>query len=113
MRFLLLLYGDEAAEAALPPEERLRMVEDHMAFSRELRETGTFVSGEPLEASGAAKLVRRRDRTVTDGPFAEAREQLGGFYVVEAADMGAAVELAKGVPESPGLVVEVRPVPDM
>ena len=112
MRFLLLLYGDEAAEMALPREERMAMFGAHTAFSGELRASGALVAGEALEASSAAKTVRRRDRTVTDGPFAEAREQLGGFYVVDAPDIDGAVELAKRVPDSPGLVVEVRPIPE-
>jgi hypothetical protein len=111
MRFLMLLYGDEVAEAALSREDRMRIVEEHTAFSRELREMGAFVSGEPLEASAAARTVRRRDRTVTDGPFMEAREQLGGFYVVECPDMAAAIGLAGRMPESPGLTIEVRPIP--
>jgi hypothetical protein len=113
MRFLLLLYGDEAAEVALGAEERKRMVEEHIAFSAELRGRGAIVAGEPLDASAAAKTVRRRDRRVTDGPFIETREQLGGFYIVEAEDIDAAVEMARRVPDSPGLMVEVRPIPDV
>jgi hypothetical protein len=108
MQFLLLLYGDEAAELALPPEEQRAIVDRHRAFSRELREAGQFLGGEGLAASHRAVVVRRRG--VTDGPFIETKEQLGGYYLVECADRDAAIELARRVPESPGLAVEVRPV---
>ena len=112
MRFLLLLYGDEAAEAALSQEERMSIVGQHTEFHRGLKERGVLVASEPLEPSSSARTMRRHDRTVTDGPFMEAREQLGGFYLVECADMDAAAELASGLPDSPGLVVEIRPVPE-
>jgi hypothetical protein len=109
MRFLLLLHGDEAAEEALTPAERRAIVEQHMAFSRELG--ATIVSGEPLGSSREGKIVSRRG--VTDGPFAETKEQLGGFYVIEASSIDDAVAIAKRVPESPGMAVEVRAIPEV
>jgi hypothetical protein len=110
MRFLLLLHGDEAAEDALSPEERRAIVDRHIAFSRELRSAGRFVDGDALGPSRDGKIVRRRG--VTDGPFAETKEQLGGYYLIEAASIDEAVEIAKRVPESPGSAVEVRPIPE-
>ncbi len=110
MRFLLLLHGDEAAEEALPREERLAIVERHGAFSRRLRDAGKHVFGEPLGSSREGKIVSKRG--VNDGPFAETKEQLGGFYVIEADSIDEAVDWAKQVPESPGLQVEVRTIPD-
>ena len=110
MRFLLLLHGDEAAEDALTPAERRAIVDLHIAFSRELRDAGQMVHGEPLAPSRDGKIVSRRG--VTDGPFAETKEQLGGFYLIEVASMDEAVEIAKRVPEGPGAAVEIRAIPD-
>jgi hypothetical protein len=106
MQYLLLLYGDEAAEAALSDAERHDIIERHGAFSERLRLAGQMVGGDALEPSTTAATVRRGK--ATDGPFIETKEQLGGYYVVECADRDEAIELARGVPESPGLVVEVR-----
>jgi hypothetical protein len=110
MRFLLLLYGDEAAEQALDQDARRRIVDEHMAFSARLRTDGTLVLAEALAASDKARTIRRRDRSVTSGPYAETREQLGGFYLLECADLAEALGIGGGVPDSPGLKVEVRPV---
>ena len=115
MRFLLLLYDDAAAVAAMRPEERRALVDEHIAFSQGLRERGALVYGDPLDDPATARTLRRDgDRPlVTDGPFLEAKEALGGFYVVECEAIDAATELAAQVPRSPGLVVEVRPIPDV
>ena len=110
MRFLFLLHGDEAAEEALPAEERMAIVERHVEFSRELRSTEQMLGGEPLGPAREGKIVSKRG--VTDGPFAETKEQLGGYYLIEAGSLDEAVEIAKRVPESPGMVVEVRPIPE-
>ena len=109
MRFLILLYGDEAAEAALPEEERRAIIDNHMAFSTRLE--GRMVGGDALEPSTTAATVRRGK--ATDGPFIETKEQLGGYYVIECADRDEAIEIARDVPESPGMVVEVRQLAGM
>jgi hypothetical protein len=106
MRYLILLYGDTGGEAALDPDERRAIVEEHMAFSGRLRERGALVDGDALEP--AARTLRKG--LVTDGPFAETKEQLGGFYLLECADLDEALEWARQVPDSPGLVAEVRPL---
>jgi hypothetical protein len=111
MRFLLLLYGDEAAEDALTPAERRAIVDEHIAFSRQLHEAGKLVLGEPLGPSHQGRIVSKRG--VTDGPFAETKEQLGGVYVIEAGSLDEAIGIAQRVPEGPGLVVEVRAIPEM
>jgi hypothetical protein len=115
MRHLLLLYDDAAAAAALSPEQRRAMVDEHIAFSRSLRERGVFVYGDPLDDPATARSVHLDgdDPVVTDGPFLEAKEALGGFYVIDTATADEALELAKRVPRSPGLVVEVRPIPEI
>ena len=112
MQYLILLYGDEAAERALDADERRAIVERHMALSEQLRDARALVAGEPLEPRGSARVLRRRNGrpVVTDGPFAETKEQLGGFYLLDCADLDEALEWARRVPESPGLVVEVRTV---
>ena len=115
MRHLLLLYDDAAAVAAMSPEQRRALVDEHIAFSQGLRERGQLVYGDPLDDPSTARTIRRDgDRPVmTDGPFLESKEALGGFYVVETPTIEEAVELAGLVPRSPGLVVEVRPIPDV
>lgn len=113
MRYLLLLYGDAAAEAAMGPGARATMVEDHRRFSALLRERGAIVLGEALEDPEQTRTVRfdgGDTPVVTDGPFLEAKEALGGLYVLECASLDEALELAKQVPRSPGLVVQVSPI---
>src|SRR5215212_2815445 len=107
MRYLILLWGDPEGEAGLPADERRRIVDEHMQLARRLRERGQLVTGEPLEAGG--KVVR--DRLVTDGPFVETKEQLGGFYLVDVESEEEALAIAGELPASPGLVAEVRRVP--
>jgi hypothetical protein len=112
MRYLLSLYGDEQAEQSLTAEERRAIVDQHMALGRRLREAGALVASEALTDSSEAKVLRRdgEQSVVTDGPFAETKEQLGGFYLLECADIGEALAWAEQVPQSPGLVAEIRPV---
>jgi hypothetical protein len=107
MRFVILLYGDEAAELAMPAEALAEIVAQHRALSRRLAAEGRLVAGEGLGPGQTATTVR--DGVVSDGPFAEAREQLGGLYIVDCADLDEALAVAKQVPHSPGLAVEVRP----
>jgi hypothetical protein len=106
LRYLILLYGDPAGEAALAPDERRAIVEQHIAFGMRLRERAVLVQGDALEPTAHTL----RDGLVTDGPFAETKEQLGGFYLVECRDVDEALDWARQVPQSPGLVVEIRPV---
>jgi hypothetical protein len=106
MRYLILLYGDPAAEAALTPDERRAIVEAHVAFGDWLRRRGALVESDAVEPT--ARTLR--GELVTDGPFAETKEQLGGFYLLECSDLDEALEWARQVPPSPGLAVEVRPL---
>ena len=112
MRYLMLLYGDEQAERSLTSDERRAIVEQHIEFGRRLSERNALIESEALTGSTEAKLVRLEtgNAVVTDGPFAETKEQLGGFYLLECAGMDEALKLAEQAPRSPGLVVEVRPV---
>ena len=110
-RYLLLLHGDEPAEERLSVDERRSIVEAHLALARELSEAGKLVVSEALTHSGRAKVVRGRG--VTDGPFAETKEVVGGFYLLECADDDEAIEWAKRMPTGPSLAVEIRPVADV
>jgi hypothetical protein len=109
VKFLLLLHGDAEVEGKMSREEAMRIVEEHFAYTRMLKERGAYVSGEALDDPRGTTVVVRPGETpiVTDGPFAETKEAIGGFYVIDVADRDEAVELAKQVPRSPGLAVEV------
>ena len=112
MRFLFLIHGDADADAALSADERHVIVGEHLAYGSMLRERGAYVLGEAL--TGKSAVVRPGERPiVTDGPFAETKEAIGGFYVVECASRDEALELAGRVPQSPGVAVEVLPIADV
>jgi hypothetical protein len=116
MKYLFLLYGDEAAEAALTPEESRAIVEAHLRFRSRLGERGALVRGEPLNGRSAAFAVRPGSGArpiVTDGPFAETKEQLGSYYVVECENRAEAESIAREIPASPGLVVEAWAIAEM
>jgi hypothetical protein len=110
-RYLLLLHGDEPAEERLTDDEKRTIVEAHLALIKELSAQGKLVSSEALTHSSRAKVVR--NGSVTDGPFAETKEVVGGFYVLECADDDEAVEWAKRMPTGPSLAVEIRPVAEV
>jgi hypothetical protein len=112
MRYLLLLYGDEQAERAMTAKERRAIIDQHMALGRRMREADALVASEALGDSSDAKVLRRdgEQSLVTDGPFAETQEQLGGFYLLECGGIDDALDWAEQVPQSPGLVAEIRPV---
>ena len=115
MRFLLLLYDDADAVAAMTDADRRAMVDEHIAYAGMLRERGAYVYGDPLDGPDTARVLRfsHGEPTVTDGPFLEAKESLGGVYVLECASADEAVELAERLPRSPGLVAELRPIPEI
>lgn len=114
MRFLFLIHGDEEAEAAMTADDRRAIVDEHLAYSRMLRDRGAYVLGEALEESLEAAVVRPGEKPlVTDGPFAATKEGVGGFYVVECESREEALELAGNVPPSPGAAVEVLPVVEL
>lgn len=113
MRFLLLLYDNAEALGSMTDADRRAMVDEHLAYAAMLRERGSYVYGDPLGGPETARVLRFDGPlpTVTDGPFLEAKESLGGLYVLECASADEAVTLAGRVPRSPGLVAELRPIP--
>jgi len=112
MKYLLLLYGDEAQWADATPEDLQKSMDGYVALDKEVNEAGVLVSGEGLEPSSAATTLRVRDgeTMLTDGPFAETREQLGGFYLLECRDLDEAVAWAKKIPAAYDGSIEIRPV---
>jgi len=112
MKFLFLVHGDSEAEAAMTSDERMAIVREHMAYADLLRGRGVHVLGEAL--NGDAATVRPGEPPiVTDGPFAETKEAVGGFYVVDCASRDEAIELAALIPQSPGVAVEVLGIAEM
>jgi hypothetical protein len=106
-QFAILIYEDEAGWMAGGPEAE-QGHKAHMTFNERHRPTGVVTAGEALQPTGTGRTIRQ-DGTVTDGPFLETKEVLGGFYLVEATDLDAAIEIAKEVPHPFG-ALEVRPV---
>src|SRR5258706_15274306 len=100
MQYILLIYENEAEAKARSQEESQRVSGEYMAFTQGIKESGHMRAGEPLESVSNATTVRMKGgKTVrTDGPFAETREQLGGFYIVEARDLDEAAGLAARLP---------------
>jgi hypothetical protein len=112
MRYLLLIYESEASWNALSEAEKGRIYGEYMAYRGGLQKGGHYVGGNALQPVATATTVRVRDgkTLTTDGPFAETREQLGGFFLVEAKDLDEAIKLAAGVPGAKMGSIEVRPI---
>ncbi|MET0419502.1 MAG: YciI family protein [Actinoplanes sp.] len=110
MKYALLIYGDEKVWEARDESELQANHERHARYAALLRSRNAQVGGEELTRSSAATTICNGEtQTVTDGPYAETAEQLGGFYLIEAADLDEAIELARQLPEP---IVEIRPVVD-
>ena len=109
MKYMLLAYGDENA---LSETEREHCYEESLQLVHEIKAKGKYLGASPLHHTSTATSVRIRDgkRLVTDGPFAETKEQLGGFYLIDADDLDEAIALAVRVPIARWGTVEIRPV---
>ena len=114
MKYLLTIYTDESGFAEVTPEQVQQVMAAYEAFGREVTESGAMLGGEGLQPSATATTVRVRDgETVTsDGPFAETREQLGGYYLLECRDLDDAIGWAARIPGAQNGTIEVRPVMD-
>jgi hypothetical protein len=112
MRYLLLIYDDETIWATMPEPERGAMFGEYMEFARQTRRSGNYLGGEALQPVATATTVRvRNGKTLTtDGPFAETREQLGGYFLIEAKDLDEATAIAARIPSSRFGSIEVRPI---
>jgi hypothetical protein len=114
MKFLLTIYGEESGWGDASPEEIGQVMAAYEAFGRAAAEAGVLVGGEGLQPTSTATTVRVRDNETltTDGPFAETREQLGGYYLLDCSDLDDAIGWAARIPGAQNGSVEVRPVMD-
>jgi hypothetical protein len=112
MQYLLLIYRAEADMAKMDAAAGKKMSEEYGAFTQSIIQSGNFKAGDALQRSTTATTVRVRDgkTLTTDGPFAETREQLGGYYLVEAKDLDTALEIAARIPGAKVGSIEVRPI---
>ena len=112
MQYAMLIYEDESVAPDRESLEMAQLMEEYNRFTKEISDEGVNKGGEALHGVETATTVRIRDGqvAVTDGPFAETKEQLGGFYLIEAEDLDAAIAIAARIPAARTGSVEVRPV---
>ena len=112
MQYLMLLYASESGWNTMTPEQQQAGAEEYYRFTTEIKESGKWVGSNRLTPIASATTVRLRDgkRVVTDGPYAETKEQLGGYYLIEAKDLDEAIAIAARCPGARHGTIEVRPV---
>jgi hypothetical protein len=113
MKYAILIYGDEAAFAQAPPEQSQQMMDQWWGYEAELqKKEGVRLAGEALQPTSTATSIRLEDGkpVTTDGPFAETKEQLGGFYLLECKDLDEAIEWGLKCPGAKLGTIEVRPI---
>jgi hypothetical protein len=112
MQYLLLIYDPEKAWETMPEAERNKLLGEYMTFTDDIKASGHYKAGEALQPVHTATTLRVRDgkTAVTDGPFAETREQLGGYYLIEAKDLDDATKVAARIPSARIGCIEIRPI---
>lgn len=112
MKYLLLIYTNEESDAKRSPQEREANMGEYFAFTQELTASGSNLGGEALQSTSTATSVRVRNGEVitSDGPFAETKEQLGGYYMVQADNLDEAIQWAAKIPGAKDGTIEVRPI---
>ena len=112
MKYILLIYDEEKNRAKLSENELNQMRAEYTQLTQQITASGHYVTGAPLQPTRTATSVRVRDgkRLVTDGPFAETKEQLGGYYLIEAKDLDDAIAVASRIPSVRWGSIEVRPI---
>lgn len=115
MKYLCLIYLDENLLQAMPAEQYNAVVRQCLEYEKDVAKSGKLLAVEALEPVQTATTVRVRSgkTTVTDGPFAETKEQLAGFFLVDAQDLNEAVRIAEGMPQARIGSIEVRPIKDL
>src|ERR1700745_127792 len=112
MQYLLMIYRNEAELGGMTTADRQKMMADYGAFTQSIIQSGNFKAGDGLQPTSTATTVRVRDgkTLTTDGPFAETREQLGGYYMIDAKDLDAAIAIAARIPGARVGSIEGRPI---
>lgn len=112
MKYACLVYDSEKERAAISNAELDARVGEYFAFNEGIRKSGHYLAGEALQSVQTAVTVRIRDGklSTTDGPFAETKEQLGGFYLINARDLNEAIQLVSKIPSARAGSIEVRPI---
>jgi hypothetical protein len=115
MQYMLLIYQNEAARPSMTERQMSEIMGAYTAYTKAMRESGAFVAGDPLQPSSTATTVRVADgrSKVLNGPYAETKEQLGGYYIIEVPDLDAALSWAARCPGAQYGVLEVRPIRPM
>ena len=115
MKYLCMVINEEKMLDAMPRAEFQALVDEHLAYDDVLRESGHYLASNALESVQTATTVRVRNgkMSVTDGPFAETKEQLGGFYLIEARDLNEAIQVAAKIPSARTGCIEVRPIREL
>jgi hypothetical protein len=115
MRYALLIYASEQDWASQTEEESQAVNQEYMAFTKDIIDRGLMKGGEALQPTSTATSVRVRngETLTTDGPFAETKDQLGGFYLVDCKDLDEAIEVAAGIPDARRGSIEVRPIMEL
>jgi hypothetical protein len=112
MKYLCLIYDDETIWSSMPHEQAEAIMGDYFAFTEDIQKSGHYLGGNALQPTQTATTVRVRNGKLssTDGPFAETKEQLGGYYLVEAKDLNEAIQIAGRIPSARFGSIEVRPI---
>jgi hypothetical protein len=112
VQYMLLIYDDESVWNAMPEKERNSVMGEYFSYTQALRDAGKYVAGDALQPTSTAKTVAVRDGApvTTDGPFAETKEQLGGYYLIDVDSEDEALEWASKIPSARFGRIEVRPV---
>jgi hypothetical protein len=112
MKYLCLIYDEEAKMASMSEADGNAFMGEYFAFTEGIKKSGHYIAGEALKPVNTATTVRMRNgkMSTTDGPFAETKEQLGGFYMIEARDLNDALQVASRIPSARLGSIEVRPI---
>jgi hypothetical protein len=112
MKYLCLIYDEEKKMAAMSKSETEAFMAEYGAYSQSVKDSGHYLGGNPLQPVHTATSIRSRNGKVstTDGPFAETKEQLGGYYLIEAKDLNEAISVASRIPSAKTGTIEVRPI---
>src|SRR5262245_37525810 len=112
VKYLCLIYDDESKWGTMPQAEAEAMMGEYFSFTDGIKKSGHYLGGEALQPTQTASTVRVRNGKIstTDGPFAETKEQLGGYYLIEAKDLNDAIQVASKIPSARIGSIEVRPI---